>query len=113
MIKHDIHLTVSGLGSMTGTTERVFPFVLHSISCESDGYGRTFEGFVVLLIFLKTKNRCSTRKICHTHLLYTHLLILKIGQMSAPKIITFSGSRAAFVKKNAPVWKTNNQNRQF
>jgi hypothetical protein len=44
IIKNNIHLTVSGLGAMTGTTGRVFPLILHPISCKSDGYGFIFEG---------------------------------------------------------------------
>jgi hypothetical protein len=40
-------LTVSGLGTVTGTTGRVFQLVLHHISCKSDGCGSTFEGFVL------------------------------------------------------------------
>jgi hypothetical protein len=39
---------------MAGTTGHVPPSILHPISCKSDGYGSTFEGFSCLHIFLKT-----------------------------------------------------------
>jgi hypothetical protein len=50
-MKNYIHLTVSGLGSMTGTTGHAFPLIVHPISSKSDGYGPTFKGFLVLRFF--------------------------------------------------------------
>jgi hypothetical protein len=38
-----IHLTVSGLGTMMGSTGRVFPLILNLISCKSDGYRSTLS----------------------------------------------------------------------
>jgi hypothetical protein len=49
---------------VTGTTGHVFPLVKHRISCKSDGYGATVEGFWVCRLLLKTKN--LQRKTCHT-----------------------------------------------
>jgi hypothetical protein len=43
IFKNSIHLPFSGLGTMTGTTGHVFPFLLHPISSKSDGCGPTFE----------------------------------------------------------------------
>jgi hypothetical protein len=40
-----IHLTVSGLGTITGTTGHVFPLMLHAVSCKSDGYRPTLNVF--------------------------------------------------------------------
>jgi hypothetical protein len=75
IFKHCIRLTVSGLGAMIGTTGHVFPSILHYIPSKSDGYRPTFEGFCVCWFLLKPNNLHSKRKICHTHLLDTHLLM--------------------------------------
>jgi hypothetical protein len=45
ILKNDVRLTCSGLGSVTGTTGRVFPLVLHPISCKFDGYEPTLKRF--------------------------------------------------------------------
>jgi hypothetical protein len=79
ILKNDLRLTVSGLGAVTGTTGRVFLLISHPISSTSEGYEPTLNMFLVLLIFRKTNNLCSQRKICHTDfvLIYTHVLMFK------------------------------------
>jgi hypothetical protein len=46
MLKHDLPLTYSGLGNVTGTTGRVFPLSPHPISSKSDGYEPTLNMFL-------------------------------------------------------------------
>jgi hypothetical protein len=79
---------------MIGTTGHVFPLILHSISFKSDGYRPTFEGSLIEKIVLKTTHLRSTCKICHTHLLHTHLLMLNDSTSSeAPTAIVGVATR--------------------
>jgi hypothetical protein len=48
IFKNCVRLTLSGLGTVTGTTGHVFRVILHPILSKSDGYGPTFEGWLCL-----------------------------------------------------------------
>jgi hypothetical protein len=75
-----LRLTFSGLGSVTGTTGRVVPLSSHLPSSKSDGYEPTLKDVLVLQIFRKPKHMRSKHKICHTQLLYTHLLMFNMHE---------------------------------
>jgi hypothetical protein len=66
-----IHLTVSGLDTITGTTGYVFLLICFPASSKSEEHGPSFEGVLRLHILLKTKNLCSKPPLAQKIILST------------------------------------------